>query len=146
MNDIFLRHVAKLGAEGGQMLVVVLSIVEHDALTRGSQAVEGIHQGRFASARSSNDSDELAGRDGEGDVVDEYDIVVALFLEVQGVDADAVAFVVLGELSPRVGKFERSDTDLIARFEVVTMHELSIDVDVVGAVIVNDPIAVVGLY
>ena len=44
VNDIILGHIAKLGAEGGQVFIVILPVIENHPRLRGSQAVEGPHQ------------------------------------------------------------------------------------------------------
>ena len=40
MNDIILGYVAKLGAEGGQVFVVILAVIEDSSRLRWPQAIE----------------------------------------------------------------------------------------------------------
>ena len=48
VDYVILRYVAQLSAKSGQVAVVVSPIIVHLTLLGGTQAVEGIQQGRFA--------------------------------------------------------------------------------------------------
>ena len=42
VDDILLRHIAKLCTKGSQVLIVVLPVVEDDTILRRSQSIESI--------------------------------------------------------------------------------------------------------
>ena len=44
MNDVILRYVAELRAEGGQVPVVVLAVVKHFPFLSRAQTVERVHE------------------------------------------------------------------------------------------------------
>src|SRR5262249_36308936 len=60
MDDIILRHVADLTAEGCHVVVVVMAIIQHLTLLRWSQTIERIHQRRFARAGATHYGHKLA--------------------------------------------------------------------------------------
>ncbi len=70
VNDVELRHVAKLRAKRGARGVVILTVIEDAASFRRSRAVEGVHQHGFASTGTADDCDKFAARYGERDVIE----------------------------------------------------------------------------
>ena len=44
MDDVVLGDITELGAEGCQVAIIILSVVEDLPLRRGPQPIEGVHQ------------------------------------------------------------------------------------------------------
>ena len=88
VDEIVLRDVAE---EMAQARLAAAHAVDVDgAAGRGADAGDGVEQGRLAGAAGADDGDELAGFDGEVDVVEDG-VAVAGDTDVVDVDADAAA-------------------------------------------------------
>ena len=70
-DDVVLRDISDVSAEGVVVLVEVGSVEEALAFAGDCVAVEGHHQRGLAGARGAHQADEFGGEDGEGDVVED---------------------------------------------------------------------------
>src|SRR5207245_1074087 len=66
-------------------------------------------------------------------------------LEAQGIDANAVTLVVLGELGTGVDQLEGTDAHLITGLEQLVLDLLTVDIGMVGAAVVDDAVAALHL-
>src|SRR5205085_12153445 len=105
-------------AKGGQVMIVVLAVVEHGTLLSRSEAIEGVHQGRFASAGTANHCNKFAWRNCDCDIVQQDSCLRAYLFETKRVDANTATFVVLGELGTGVDEFVGANTHFIAGIEL----------------------------
>ena len=146
MNDIILRHITQLGTEGRQVTVIVLAVVEHAALVSGPQAAQCVHQHRFTRAGTTYQGYECSRRDGQGNIVEQYICVVAGFLEVESIDTDVFALIVLNQLRTLVNKLIRAYAYIIAHLQEMVRDDLGVDVEVIGAAQVIDAVGAVLAY
>ena len=146
MNDVELRHVAKLRAKRGARGVVILTVIEDAASFRRSRAVEGVHQRGFARAGTAHDRDKFAAGYGERDVIEQDFLLVAVLYQVEGVDANAPAAALLDQLGAGKDEIIRTDADHVPRLERVAGNALAVDIDVVGAVLVNKAVGRAGAF
>src|SRR5258706_9376465 len=65
MYDVFLRHIAQLHTERGQIVIVILPVIENLTVIWFAETVERVYQCRFARARTSDDSNKFARRNVE---------------------------------------------------------------------------------
>ncbi len=140
MNDIVLWDVAELSVEGSQVTVVILTIVENFAFMSGSQATESINQHRFTGAGATNNGNKFTWGNRERDVVEQSGVVVAVFFEVECVDANKITLVVLCQLGAFEDELIRSDANFVTHLEEVVGDKLGIDIDMVGTTQIKDAI------
>ena len=86
-DDVVLRDISDVSAEGVVVLVEVGSVEEALSFAGDRVAVEGHHQGCLASAGGAHQADEFGGEDGEGDVVEDA-LAAARRLGVGHIDGD----------------------------------------------------------
>ena len=140
MNDIILRHVTKLRVEGGNIAVIILAVVEHLPLVRGSQPAQCIDQHRFTGAGSSHDSHEFAWSNRKRDIIEQRDMIVAIFLEIERIDANIAALIVLRQSCALEHQPVRPNAYLIAHLQQRVRHNLCIHIHMVRAVKIKDAI------
>src|SRR5579863_2154203 len=99
---------------------------------RGTQATQRVDEHGFTRARTAHDRNKRPWWNGKGNIVEQGHIFVAIFLEIECVNADRTPLVVLCEQRTLVSESERANADLIAHLEQMVSDELSIDVDMVG--------------
>src|SRR5947209_4129415 len=108
VDDILLWYIAKLCTEGCQVLIVVLPVVEDDPILGRSQSIERIQQRGFTGTRTTHQGDELTWWDSNRDIVNQYELLVPRLFQMQCIDANAIAFIVLCQLRTSIGEFERT--------------------------------------
>src|SRR5579884_2571333 len=59
----------------------------------------------------------------------------------QRIDTNAATLIVLRQLGACKGQLEGADADYIAHFQLLILYLLRIDIDVIGAIQINDAIA-----
>ncbi len=67
-------------------------------------------------------------------------MVVAVFFEVESVDANIITLVVLGQLIAFENELVRSDANLVTHLEKVVRHKLRVDIDMIGTAQIKDTI------
>ena len=95
MYDVILRYVPNLRAEGSEIAIILLVIVEHFALLCGAQAVQSIHQHGFTSTGATNQGHEFTGRYRQRDIIDEGDLLVTELLEMKSINVDIATLIKL---------------------------------------------------
>ncbi|KAJ0160181.1 hypothetical protein CTA2_8415 [Colletotrichum tanaceti] len=83
-----LRHDGDGVPEGGRQVGDVVAVDEHLALRGGVEALDEVHDGGLAGARGAHQAAELAGLQGEGDVVEDVDVWAARVGEGDVVEGD----------------------------------------------------------
>ena len=140
MNDVILGNIAELAAKGGQIAVIILSIVEHLALLRRSQAIEGVHERRLARARATHQRDEFTRGNAEGDITEQWDALIPGLFEADGIDANEVRLVILRQLVRLVDESIWPDAYLVTELEELICGRFGVDVGVILAVQVDNAI------
>src|SRR5258708_35970548 len=71
VDTIVLRHITKLCTKSGEMMVVILTVVEDGTSLGRNQTIQSIHQGRFTCTRATHQSNKLTRRNCNRNVVDQ---------------------------------------------------------------------------
>src|SRR6266851_2737539 len=141
VDDVILRHIPKLRAESCEMAIIILPIIKNGALLCRPQAVERVHKRGLSRARATYQRNKLAWRNGDGNIADKDSLLVADLFEVQCIDTNTVALVMLGQLRSCIGQFEWTYTHLVTGLKQLVCYTLGVDVDMVGAAHIDDAIA-----
>ncbi len=134
VDDVFLRHVADLVADGIEVLIDIDIVDEHLAVRGGAVTGDGIHQGGFPAAALSHHHDELTRLEDQRDILQQVEILAHPLVEVVGLHPHAFGLIVAGELVLAHHKPIGSDADRILRIEPdVALDTLVVDEGAVGA-------------
>jgi hypothetical protein len=89
VDDVVLRDVAELVAEGVEVGVQIDAVEAHLALLRGADAGQRLEQHRLAGAAPADGRNQLSRAHGEGDVVQDLPAALDRLAEADGGDRDA---------------------------------------------------------